>query len=110
MKKYDIVKMVQSLATVISAGALLSKDNPGSAKQASTDLENSSWEFWLQTSATAIQVLSFAYYRWKNSKPAASLALDHTDGSGDDNADYMIPVFEEYKYDKDNPGVYITIL
>ena len=28
----------------------------------------------------------------------------------DDNADYMIPVFEEYKYDKENPGVYITII
>lgn len=28
----------------------------------------------------------------------------------DDNAEYMIPVFEQYEYDKENPGVYITIL
>lgn len=25
----------------------------------------------------------------------------------DDNADIILPVFDEYKYDKDNPGVYI---
>ena len=28
----------------------------------------------------------------------------------DDNADYIIPVFENYSYDKNNPGVYIEIL
>lgn len=28
----------------------------------------------------------------------------------DDNADIIIPVFEKYEYDKDKPGVYITIL
>jgi hypothetical protein len=27
----------------------------------------------------------------------------------DDDADNVIPIFEEYKYDKSNPGVYITI-
>ena len=25
----------------------------------------------------------------------------------DDNADIILPIFEEYKYDKENPGVYI---
>ena len=28
----------------------------------------------------------------------------------DDNADFIIPVFEHYTYDKKNPGVYIEIL
>lgn len=28
----------------------------------------------------------------------------------DDNADIMIPVFAPYKYDKDNPGVFIRVL
>lgn len=28
----------------------------------------------------------------------------------DDNADFIIPVFENYTYDKNNPGVYIEIL
>lgn len=28
----------------------------------------------------------------------------------DDNADIIIPVFEDYKYDKENPGVYIKVL
>lgn len=28
----------------------------------------------------------------------------------DDNADVIIPVFEEYKYDKENPGVWISVL
>jgi len=28
----------------------------------------------------------------------------------DDNAEFMIPVFEQYEYNKDNPGVYITII
>jgi hypothetical protein len=28
----------------------------------------------------------------------------------DDNADIIIPVFEQYEYNKDNPGVYIKIL
>lgn len=28
----------------------------------------------------------------------------------DDNADCIIPVFEPYEYDKEKPGVYITIL
>ena len=28
----------------------------------------------------------------------------------DDNADFIIPVFEHYSYDKKNPGVYIEIL
>lgn len=28
----------------------------------------------------------------------------------DDNADQIIPVFEPYEYDKDNPGVWITLL
>lgn len=28
----------------------------------------------------------------------------------DDNADEIIPVFEPYEYDKENPGVYIKIL
>lgn len=28
----------------------------------------------------------------------------------DDNADCIIPVFEPYEYDKENPGVYITLL
>jgi hypothetical protein len=28
----------------------------------------------------------------------------------DDNADIIKPVFEDYEYDKDNPGVYIKIL
>lgn len=28
----------------------------------------------------------------------------------DDNADEVIPVFEPYKYDKNNPGVWIEIL
>jgi hypothetical protein len=28
----------------------------------------------------------------------------------DDNADIIIPVFEQYKYDKENPGVIIKIL
>lgn len=27
----------------------------------------------------------------------------------DDNADEIIPVFEPYEYDKENPGVYISI-
>lgn len=27
----------------------------------------------------------------------------------DDNSDEMIPVFEPYEYDKENPGVYISI-
>lgn len=27
----------------------------------------------------------------------------------DDNADIILPVFEPYEYDKDNPGVYINI-
>ncbi len=27
----------------------------------------------------------------------------------DDNADNIIPIFEEYEYDKQNPGVYIWI-
>ena len=28
----------------------------------------------------------------------------------DDNCEYIIPHFEPYKYDKENPGVYITII
>lgn len=28
----------------------------------------------------------------------------------DDNAEFMIPVFEQYEYDKEKPGVYITII
>ena len=28
----------------------------------------------------------------------------------DDNADEMIPIFLEFEYDKDNPGVYINVL
>jgi len=28
----------------------------------------------------------------------------------DDNADIIIPVFEQYEYNKENPGVYINIL
>lgn len=28
----------------------------------------------------------------------------------DDNADIILPVFEEYEYDKNNPGVFINIL
>lgn len=28
----------------------------------------------------------------------------------DDNADYIIPSFAPYKYDKENPGVYIKVL
>jgi len=28
----------------------------------------------------------------------------------DDNCEEMIPVFEEYEYDKENPGTYIEIL
>jgi len=28
----------------------------------------------------------------------------------DDNADEMIPIFLEYEYNKDNPGVYINVL
>lgn len=28
----------------------------------------------------------------------------------DDNADEVIPVFEPYQYNKDNPGVYISVL
>jgi hypothetical protein len=28
----------------------------------------------------------------------------------DDNADEVIPVFQRYEYDKENPGVYIKIL
>lgn len=28
----------------------------------------------------------------------------------DDNADEVIPIFEQYEYSKDNPGVLITIL
>ena len=28
----------------------------------------------------------------------------------DDDMNHMVPVFPEYRYDKENPGVYITIL
>ena len=28
----------------------------------------------------------------------------------EDNAEFMIPVFEQYEYDKEKPGVYITII
>tara|TARA_R100000541_G_scaffold45362_3_gene52400 strand:- start:11166 stop:11528 length:363 start_codon:yes stop_codon:yes gene_type:complete len=28
----------------------------------------------------------------------------------DDNAEFIIPVFEQYEYDKEKPGVYITII
>lgn len=28
----------------------------------------------------------------------------------DDNADIIVPVFEQYEYNKENPGVYIRIL
>jgi hypothetical protein len=28
----------------------------------------------------------------------------------DDNAEFMIPQFEQYEYDKENPGVYIKVL
>tara|TARA_R110000796_G_scaffold96973_2_gene203679 strand:+ start:1168 stop:1284 length:117 start_codon:yes stop_codon:yes gene_type:complete len=28
----------------------------------------------------------------------------------DDNADEIVPIFLEYEYDKDNPGVYINVL
>ena len=28
----------------------------------------------------------------------------------DDNCEYIIPQFEPYKYDKENPGVYIKVL
>ena len=28
----------------------------------------------------------------------------------DDNADIVLPVFEQYEYNKDNPGVWIEIL
>jgi hypothetical protein len=28
----------------------------------------------------------------------------------DDNADEMIPIFLEFVYDKNNPGVYINVL
>jgi len=28
----------------------------------------------------------------------------------DDNADYMLPVFKQYTYDKDNSGVFITVI
>ena len=28
----------------------------------------------------------------------------------DDNADVILPVFEQYEYDKENPGVVITII
>ena len=28
----------------------------------------------------------------------------------DDNCKEIIPIFEEYKYNKENPGVYITVL
>lgn len=28
----------------------------------------------------------------------------------DDNADEVIPIFEPYEFDKENPGVYITII
>jgi len=28
----------------------------------------------------------------------------------DDNADVMMPIFLEYEYDKENPGVYINVL
>lgn len=28
----------------------------------------------------------------------------------DDNADVILPVFEQYEYDKENPGVFITII
>jgi hypothetical protein len=44
---------------------------------------------------------------------AAQICLDLMSKYGwieDDNADVIVPYFEKYEYDKENPGVYINIL
>jgi hypothetical protein len=44
---------------------------------------------------------------------AAQVCLDQMARRGwieDDNADVVIPYFEQYEYDKEKPGVYIKIL
>jgi len=61
--------------------------------------------------------ISFKFIRGSKHKfdliNACQLPLDLMVKNGmleDDNADEVIPIFEQYEYNKENPGVIITIL
>ena len=61
--------------------------------------------------------ISFKFIRGSRHKfdyvNAAQLPLDIMVDIGvleDDNADIVLPVFEQYEYNKDNPGIWIEIL